>query len=210
MNLQFRSAGQSIFHKGKQAALGLLQCCRLSRLRPFLLSAICALFLALSFTAPAEASLTDDHYDGNIFPLYAGNGSLVPPKFTLAESLKRERPILLVFYVDDSSDCKDYATTLTKFDALYGWAADILAISSDMIPVKDHYESNEPGYYYKGYVPQTVVFDKTGKVVLDAKGSVPFEQVDDVLREVFDLLPRSESVELKRRHVNEVTTELVQ
>jgi hypothetical protein len=30
-----------------------------------------------------------------------------------------------------------------------------------------------------------------------------------VLREVFDLLPRSESVELKRRTVNEFNTELV-
>lgn len=211
MNLQFRSAGQSILHKGIQAVGAIWQCCRLLRLRALLLSAICALFLILGFgPAPAYASLTDDHYDGNIFPLYAGNGSLVPPKFTLAESLKRQRPIMLVFYVDDSSDCKEYVTTLTRLDALYGWAADIIALSSDMLPVKDHYEPNEPGYYYKGYVPQTIVFDQSGKVVLDAKGSVPFEQVDDVLREVFDLLPRSESVELKRRKVNEVTTELVE
>lgn len=209
MNSQFRSAGQSILRRVRQAVLSLTQCC-FPRLRPFLLGAFCTVLLTLSFVAPAQAGLTDDHFDGNIFPLYAGNGSIVPPKFTLAESLKRERPIILVFYVDDSSDCKAYASTLSQVDRFYGWAADIIALSSDMIPIKDHYEPNEPGYYYKGYVPQTVLFDKSGKVVLDVKGAVPFEQVDDALRVVFDLLPRSESVELKRRQLNEVTTELVE
>ena len=32
------------------------------------------------------ASLTSDSYDGNIYALYAGNGSLVPPATTLADS----------------------------------------------------------------------------------------------------------------------------
>jgi len=50
---------------------------------------------------PALASI-DDRFDGNIFVLYGGNGSLVPPKVTLAKSLAGDRPTLLVFYVDDS------------------------------------------------------------------------------------------------------------
>jgi hypothetical protein len=161
-------------------------------------------------TPPAFAGLTDDHYDGNIFPLYAGNGSLVPPKVTLAESLKREQPTLLFFYVDDSSDCKQYVSLISRLDGFYGWAADFIAVSVDMLPVKSSYSPDEPGYYYKGMVPQTVVLDQSGKVVLDAQGSVPYEQIDDVLREVFDLLPRSKSVELRRRMVNEVSTEIVE
>ncbi len=158
---------------------------------------------------PAIASLTDDHYDGNIFPLYAGNGSLVPPRITLADSLRTHTPAILVLYVDDSTDCKQFAPVISQLDAFYGRAADILPISIDSIPVKDQYNPSEPGYYLTGYAPQTVVFDKAGRVVLNESGVIPYERIDDVLREVFDLLPRSESVELKRRIVNEINTELV-
>lgn len=176
-----------------------------------LVSSILALIILLGLNvSPAWAGLTDDHYDGNIFPLYAGNGSLVPPKVTLAEAFQRKRPALLFFYVDDSSDCKQYVSVISRLDGAYGWAADFIPISVDMIAGKAGYKPDQPGYYYKGVVPQTVVFDQAGKVILDAKGSVPYEQIDDVLREVFDLLPRSESVELRRRMVNEVSTELVE
>jgi hypothetical protein len=169
-----------------------------------------ALLVSLVFIAPpAWAVLTDDHFDGNIFPLYAGNGSLVPPRVTLRETLQQqERPALMVFYIDDSSDCKEYVSTVSQLDSFYGRAANFIPIIVDSIPPKSSYTPDEPGYYYKGYVPQTILLDQSGKVVLDANGVIPFEQVDDAFRKVFDLLPRDQSVELKRRPVNEVNTEL--
>lgn len=199
----------SVFQRFRQQLKRWFQPLSLSGLRLVGVGLLLLLTLNLG-TAPAYAVLTDDHFDGNIFPLYAGNGSLVPPKVTLAEALRRQRPVLLAFYVDDSSDCKAFVSVISRLDEFYGWAADMIPVSVDMIPEKASYEPTEPGYYYKGYVPQTVVLDQTGKVLLDATGSVAYEQIDDVLREVFDLLPRSESVELKRRSVNEVTTELVE
>ncbi|KAM3099214.1 thylakoid membrane photosystem I accumulation factor [Phormidesmis sp. 146-12] len=165
--------------------------------------------VCLLFPLPAMAGLTDDRYDGDIFALYAGNGSLVPPKISLADSLKQKKPTLLVLYTDDSSDCKQYSTVVSQFQAFYGRASDILAIRIDSLPIKDKYEPTEAGYYYKGYVPQTVGFDQSGKVVLNETGEIPYEQIDDAFRKVFDLLPREESVPLKRRQVNEVNTELV-
>lgn len=159
--------------------------------------------------APAIANLTDDRYDGDIFALYAGNGSLVPPKVTLEQAFARQRPTLLVFYVDDSSDCKQYATVISQLQAFYGRVSDFILLRVDSLPNQATFNKTEPGYYYKGVVPQTVVFDETGKVVLDQPGNLAFEQVDDVFRQVFDLLPRAESVELKRRPVNEINTELV-
>ena len=188
----------------------------LARIKPAvhqILSGLLLVFLLsvslLGGASPALAGLTDDRFDGNIFPLYAGNGSLVPPKVTMTESRQRQRPTLLFFYVDDSSDCKSYATVISRLDEPYGWAADFIPISVDMLPEKASYDPNEPGYYYKGYVPQTVILDQAGKVVLDAKGAVAYEQIDDVFRQVFDLLPRAESAALKRRQLNEVSTELV-
>ncbi|MDB9457882.1 thioredoxin family protein, partial [Dolichospermum circinale CS-545/17] len=47
----------------------------------------CLLLLPLLFIIsiqPAIAGIKDDRYDGNIFVIYAGNGSLVPAKETLA------------------------------------------------------------------------------------------------------------------------------
>ncbi|MDX2212084.1 MAG: thylakoid membrane photosystem I accumulation factor [Oculatellaceae cyanobacterium bins.114] len=160
-------------------------------------------------TPSALAVLNDDHYDGNIYPLYAGNGYLVPPRVTLAQSLKAETPTILVFYIDDSSDCKLFAPVVSQLDAFYGRAANILPVSVDMLPVKAEYDPTEPAYYYKGLVPQVLVFDQAGKVVLDETGMIAFEKIDDVLRQVFDLLPRAESTELRRRVVNEINTELV-
>ncbi len=156
----------------------------------------------------ALAGIKDDSFEGNIFVLYGGNASLATPKVTLAKSLERDKATLLVFYVDDSSDCKQYAPVVTRLQALYGRAVDFIPANADLIPTKSTYAPTEPGYYYKGVVPQVVVFDKSGEVVLNQKGQVPFEQVDDTLREVFNLLPRSESVELRLRPVNEFTTEL--
>ncbi len=158
---------------------------------------------------PAIAGLNDDRFDGDIFALYAGNGSLVPPKVTLEQGFQRKRPVLLVFYVDDSKDCKKYSIVLSQLQAFYVRAADIIPIRVDSIRPKSKYAPTEPGYYYKGLVPQTVLFDETGKIVLNETGVLSFEQVDDKFREIFDLLPRSESVELKRRPVNEINTELV-
>jgi hypothetical protein len=158
--------------------------------------------------APALAGLKDDRYDGEIFTLYAGNGSLVPPKFTLAEALKRDRPTLLVLYIDDSSDCKAYSAVVSQVQAYYGRAADLLPVRLDGIAPKTAYSATEAGYYYKGVVPQTVLFDASGKVVLDEAGMVPFETLDTKFRELFDLLPRTQTLDLKRRQVNEVTTEL--
>ncbi len=179
------------------------------RLSGLLLAFVLAVFL-LGGASPAQASLTDDRFDGNIFPLYAGNGSLVPPKVTITESRQRQRPTLLFFYIDDSSDCKSYATVISRLDEPYGWAADFIPVSVDMIPEKASYEPTEPGYYYRGLVPQTVILDQSGKVVLDAEGEVAYEQIDDVFRQTFNLLPRTESVALKRRLLNEVSSEMVE
>lgn len=160
--------------------------------------------------APAAAKIDDDNYDGNIFALYAGNGSLVPPMVTLKQAMAVERPTLLVFYLDDSRDCKAFSTTVSEVQAYYGRVASIVPVNVDSLAASNSDDRTDPANYYRGGVPQSVIFDETGTVVLDEVGQVPFEKLDDAFREVFDLLPRSESVELKRRTVNEVNTELTE
>jgi len=156
----------------------------------------------------AVAGINDDRYDGNLFVVYAGNGSLVPPKATLAKALAEHRPTFLAFYVDDSSDSKKYAIVISTVQEFYGRAAEIIPVNVDTIPAKQTYSTTEPGYYYSGAVPQVVVFNQSGEVVLNKKGQVPYEEIDDRFREVFNLLPRTESVQLKRRAFNEFSSEL--
>ena len=171
------------------------------------LSVVSLLILVTSFsawwTSPALATINDDRYEGNIFVLFGGNGSLVPPRMDLPTSLKREKPAILVFYVDDSSDCKQFSGLVTRIQEFYGRAASIIPVSVDSFVDREQYTAEEPAYYYSGIVPETVILDQKGKVVYDGKGQVPYEEIDDVLREVFDLLPRSESQVLKRRSFNE-------
>ncbi|MBD2438675.1 thylakoid membrane photosystem I accumulation factor [Nostoc sp. FACHB-110] len=170
-----------------------------------LLLLVCLLIFSIK---PAFAGINDDNYDGNMFVVYAGNGSLVPPRQTLAQTLAEHKPTFLAFYVDDSSDCKKYAIVISRVQEFYGRAAEIIPVDVDTIPVKEKYDPTEPGYYYTGAVPQVVVLNQSGQVMLNKKGQVPFEEIDDKFREVFDLLPRSESVELKRRSFNEFSSEL--
>ena len=185
----------------------LLQSVRKIWVSLFLLVIIVSGFWLMAST-PAGASVDDDRLDGNIFVVYAGNGSLVPPRLNLAETFQRKIPAIIVYYLDDSSDCKRFAAIVSRFQEFYGRAASIIPVTVDSIPLKSSYRPDEPGYYYRGGVPQTVVLDQQGKVVYDGLGNVKYEDVDDVLRKVFDLLPRSESVELKRRSFNEFNAEL--
>lgn len=171
----------------------------------------CVLLLASLFIIsmqPAYAGLDNDLSDGNIFVVYAGNGSLVPSKETLAQSLAEHKPIFLAFYVDDSSDSKRYAISISRVQEFYGRVAEIIPINVDTILPKQTYEPTEPGYYYSGGVPQVVVFNQSGQVVLNKKGQVPFEEIDDEFRKMLDLLPRTETAQLKRRAFNEFSSEL--
>jgi hypothetical protein len=175
--------------------------------------ALSLLVLIASFTiwtTPASATINDDRYEGNVYVLFGGNGSLVPPRMDLPTSLKREKPAILVFCVDDSSDCKQFSIEVTRLQEFYGRAASIIPVSIDSFIDKDQYSPQEPAYYYSGVVPQTVILDQKGKVVYDGKGQVPYEEMDDVLRKVFDLLPRSESTVLKRRSFNEFNSGMTQ
>ena len=158
---------------------------------------------------PASASINDDRYEGNIYVLFAGNGSLVPPRLTIAETFQRQIPAILVFYIDDSSDCKQFSGVVSRLQKYYEKGASIIPINVDSIPFKSNYTTTEPGYYYQGIVPQTVILDKQREIVFNESGRVPYENIDDALREVFNLLPRDQSVELKRRSFNQFNSELV-
>lgn len=164
-------------------------------------------FLSLG-TPQAIAGMNQDTFDGNIFALYGGNGSLVPPRVAFKDSLKRDQATLLVFYLDDSRDCKQYASVVSQLQAYYGRIVDFVPLSVDQIIFDSSKDTTQAAYYYKGKVPQTVLFNPQGQVVFEATGNVPFETIDDALRDLFDFPPRENTQPRVPKAVNELNTEL--
>ena len=89
----------------------------------------------LTFSNPALAGLKDDRYDGEIFALYAGNGSLVPPKVKLEDSFNKHKPALMVFYTDDSSDSQQFSSVVSQL-LLHSIDRAILHCFSNVVSLK--------------------------------------------------------------------------
>lgn len=163
-----------------------------------ILSFLVVLVTTLSLcVTPAWASIDDDRYDGNVFVLYAGNGSLVPARLSLKETRERNLPAMIVFYADDSRDSKRFAPIVSEIQSYYEKVISIIPVAIDSIPVQKRYAKDEVGYYYKGKIPQTVILDAKGKVVFDEVGQSDFNKMDNVFRKMLDR-PIREGENLKK------------
>ena len=150
-------------------------------------------------TSTASAGIDDDRYDGSIFALYASNGALVPPKVDLATSMQKHRPALLMFYIDDSRECKQNALILSQLQAFYRNNVTFIPVSVDTLFPGVTYTPQQAPYYYNGsFVPQFVLIDQKGEVVLNTIGEIPYEPIDDVLRPMFELPDRPDTFEIER------------
>ena len=150
----------------------------LSIMRSVLRSLLAAGFCLLLIASPAEAARDTDSYDGNIFALYAGNGSLVPPTTTLKDALQKERTSVIVFYLDDSSTSKIFAPVVSELQRLWGREVDLLPFTTDAFQGDDSQDPADPATYWHGTIPQVVVINGEGKVLLDQDGQVPLEAIN--------------------------------
>ncbi len=151
---------------------------------------------------PVEASISDDRYDGNIFTLYGSNGGMIPPRVSLSESIAQRVPALLVFYVEDSSDCKRYSAAVANLQVRYGLGVNFVALNIDAL---DESDPDGPAQYFTGRVPQTLLFDPDGKITYQSVGDRPITEVENEIRALFSLDPVDEG-ELRRQPFNELQT----
>ena len=144
------------------------------------------LILLIFFTSyPANASRNTNSYDGNIFPIYSGNGAIVPPQTTLEESLKNGRVSVLFFYLDDSSDSKAMAPVISGLDLIWRNNIDLIALTTDELQ-NDSSESdpNHPNYYWNGLIPQTIILNGIGEVEFDKNGMVNIDDLNKIIGEL--------------------------
>ncbi len=164
-----------------------------------------ALVLGFGFQQPVYATLNDDAYDGNIYALYGGNGSIVPPRMTIEQSLAIGRPAMVVYYIDDSADCKRFSPILNYTQGLYSKAISLIPVAVDSIMLNEAEPSPE-AQLYRGTVPQTVLVNAAGEVVFDQEGLMPFETVDAELRKMLGLAPAPKDFKVRStdRAINEI------
>ena len=145
---------------------------------------IILIYLLTIINIPVYGSRISDSYDGNIFPIYAGNGSLVPPQTTLKEAIKNKRVSILFFYLDDSADSKALAPIIAGLDLIWKNNIDIIPLTTDELQNKDFTDPIEEGFYWNGYIPQTIIFDENGLVKFDKNGLIDLDEVNQVISEI--------------------------
>jgi hypothetical protein len=183
-------------------------------LRVLALLLLGALACGLVAAAPAWASLEDDHYDGNIFALYAGNGSLVPPRTTLADALEGQRVAVVVYYLDDSSVSKRFAPVVSELQRLWGNSVELIPLVTDPLPRLDGRQAaqlpkGDPARYWKGLIPQVVVFNRQGQVSFEASGQVEVDAINAAVSEATGLPLPALSGKGSTRGFNELNSEVV-
>ena len=158
----------------------------------------------LAWPSMSWASLDNDRYDGNIFALYAGNGSLVPPRLTLAEALADHRVTVLVFYLDDSAVSKRFAGVVSELQRVWGNSIELLPLVTDPLQGRKDGGPTDPLHYWRGMIPQVVVLGQGGQVVLDAPGQVEIDTIHAALSKATGMPLPPSSAERRMASFNEL------
>jgi len=147
-----------------------------------LLHILFALSLAVVlWVSPADAIRDTDSYDGNIYALYAGNGSLVPPANTLEDSLEAGRTAVIVYYLDDSAVSKRFAPVVSELQRIWTRTIDLMPLSTDPLQNRNSGAATDPATYWRGTIPQVVVIGPDGRVVFDQDGQVPLQTINEAI-----------------------------
>jgi len=171
-----------------------------------------ALIVALSLSsAPGAAwgSLENDRYDGNIFALYAGNGSLVPPRSSLAQSLAQHRVAVVIYYLDDSSVSKRFAPVVSELQRLWGNGIDLIPVVTDPLQDRPDGGVSDPAHYWDGLIPQVVVIGKDGRVVFDRHGQVSVDAINTAVSEATGIALAPGAGSSATLSFNEINSEVV-
>ena len=175
-----------------------------------LLVLLLTLGLQLGLTVgPAQASLTNNNYDGNIYALYAGNGSLVPPRSSLVQALADHRAAVVVYYLDDDSSSKQFSPVVSELQRLWGNQIELIPLPTDALQNRDCQGPTDPARYWKGLLPQVVVFSPEGKVLLDESGQVSLLRINEAVSKATGIELPAELAGGNLRSFNELNAEVV-
>ena len=163
-----------------------------------MLNVFLSLLIAFTtFVCTANAARDTDSYDGNIYPIYAGNGSLVPPNTSISDSLANGRASVIIYYLDDSATSKQFAPVVSGINLLWSSSIDLIPLTTDELQNNDSKGTSKDGYFWRGKVPQVVVLNGKGEIILDQEGQVPIEVINKAISEATGLPLPSYSISIK-------------
>ena len=170
-----------------------------------------ALVAALLGVAPAgaRASLTNNSYDGNIYALYAGNGSLVPPRGSLEQALAEHRATVVVYYLDDDAASKQFAPVVSELQRLWGTSIELIPLVTDPLQNRPDRGPADPAHHWRGSIPQVVVFSPEGRVLLDQEGQVPLAAINDAVSQATGITIPEDFRRSTTVTINELNAEVV-
>jgi len=184
----------------------------------WLLRPLTALLLGACLTAglllspavsAAQAALTNNTYDGNIYALYAGNGSLVPPRSSLEQALAEHRPAVVIYYLDDDASSKQFAPVVSELQRLWGNSIELIPLVTDPLQNRPDQGLSDPAHYWHGRIPQLVVFGADGQVLLDQEGQVPLDAINDAVSQATGITVPAEFRRSTTVSINELNAEVV-
>lgn len=158
---------------------------------------------------PALASLTSNSYDGNIYSLYAGNGSLVPPRSSLAKALIDRRTAVVVYYLDDDAASKQFSAVVSELQRLWGNNIELIPLVTDPLQNRADAGPTDPAHYWSGLVPQVVVFNPEGKVIFDEHGAVDVDAINGAVSKATGIPLPEGGTNSTTESFNELNSEVV-
>jgi hypothetical protein len=158
---------------------------------------------------PAQASLTSNSYDGNIYALYAGNGSLVPPRSSLAQAMADQRPAVVIYYLDDDAASKQFAAVVSELQRLWNRNIELIPLVTDPLQNRADTGPSDPAHYWRGVVPQVVVFNSQGKVIFDEQGAVSVDAINAAISQATGIALPEGGTRSSTESFNELNSEVV-
>ena len=155
------------------------------------------IFLVCISVQPAYSARNTNSFDSNIFPIYAGNGSLVPPASSISKSISNKRTSVIFYYLDDSATSKQYAPVISGLKLLWTTSIDIIPITTDELQGVNTNNKNDPAYYWHGNIPQVVILNGDGEVKLDKEGQIPIDQLNEAIGNASGLNPPDFNITIK-------------
>ena len=155
------------------------------------------IFLVCISVQPAYSARDTNSFDGNIFPIYAGNGSMVPPASSISKSINNKRTSVIFYYLDDSATSKAYAAVISGLKLLWTTSIDIIPITTDELQGTTTKDRNDPAYYWHGNIPQIVVLNGDGEVKLDEEGQIPIDKLNEAIGNASGLNPPDFNITIK-------------
>ena len=74
---------------------------------------------------------------------------------------------------------------------------DLIPLTTDELQGQKAKDKTDPAYYWQGSIPQVVVLDGSGVVILDEEGQVPIDKINNAISQASGLEPPDFEISIK-------------